>query len=105
MVLRLIGWWWTDEEHRLFAKWMDQHAPGVAVSISLHIPYDKVGVADVRLPRGCERHAFVHIGYTDESAPRDVYEQHLDELKKLLELPGKAHRATVDAEVFGTVDE
>ncbi len=71
--LRLIGWWWSSEEHRLFAEWMDEHAPGLAVSISLHIPYDKVGVADVRLPRGCERHAFVHIGYAEESNPRDVY--------------------------------
>ncbi len=35
-----------------------------------------------------------------DCAPRDVYEQHLDELKKLLELPGKAHRETVQAEVI-----
>lgn len=31
--------------------------------------------------------------------PRDVYEKHLEELKKLLELPGKARRATVAAEI------
>ncbi len=32
--------------------------------------------------------------------PRDVYQSHLDELKQLLDLPGKAHRATVDAEII-----
>jgi hypothetical protein len=31
--------------------------------------------------------------------PRAVYEQHLDDLKKLLELPGKARRSTVDGEI------
>lgn len=71
--LHFIGWWWTPEEHKLFAQWMDEHAPGVAVSMSLHIPYDKTGVSDVPLPRGCRRHAFVHIGYPDRSSPQDVY--------------------------------
>jgi hypothetical protein len=31
--------------------------------------------------------------------PRDVYQLHLDELKQLLELPGKAHRDTVDGKI------
>ena len=31
--------------------------------------------------------------------PRDVYEKHLDELKQLLDLPGKARRATVTDEI------
>jgi hypothetical protein len=31
--------------------------------------------------------------------PRDVYERYLDDLKKLLELPGKARRATVSSEI------
>jgi hypothetical protein len=39
-----------------------------------------------------------------DCAPRDVYEKHLDDLKKLLELPGKARRATVDAEVVIPAD-
>ncbi len=34
-----------------------------------------------------------------DCTPRDVYEKHLDELKKLLDLPGKARRASVDAEI------
>ena len=71
--LHFIGWWWTTEEHKLFAQWMDEHAPGVAVSMALHIPYDKTGVADVPLPKGCRKHAFVHIGYPDRSSPRDIY--------------------------------
>lgn len=71
--LHFIGWWWSAEEHRLFAQWMDEHAPGLAASMALHIPYDQTGVADVPLPKGCRKHAFVHIGYPDRSAPRDIY--------------------------------
>jgi hypothetical protein len=71
--LHFIGWWWSAEEHKLFAEWMDTHAPGAAASMALHIPYDKTGVADVPLPKGCRKHAFVHIGYPDRSAPRDIY--------------------------------
>jgi hypothetical protein len=71
--LHFIGWWWTAEEHKIFAQWMDEHAPGVAVSMALHIPYDQTGVADVPLPKGCRKHAFVHIGYPDRSTPRDIY--------------------------------
>ncbi|MDA0587820.1 MAG: FAD-dependent oxidoreductase [Planctomycetota bacterium] len=32
--------------------------------------------------------------------PRDVYERYLDDLKKLLELPGKARRETVSSEII-----
>jgi hypothetical protein len=71
--LHFIGWWWTPEEHKLFAQWMDEHAPGVAVSMALHIPYDKTSVADVPLPKGCRKYAFVHIGYPDRATPRDIY--------------------------------
>jgi hypothetical protein len=74
--LHFIGWWWTAEEHKLFAEWMDLHAPGLAASMALHIPYDKTGVAEeaaVPLPKGCRKHAFVHIGYPDRSQPPDVY--------------------------------
>lgn len=34
-----------------------------------------------------------------DCGPREVYEKHLAELNKLLDLPGKSHRATVDAEI------
>ena len=71
--LHFIGWWWTAEEHKHFAEWMDEHAPGTAVSMALHIPYDQTGVADVPLPKGCRKHAFVQIGYPDQSTPRDIY--------------------------------
>lgn len=71
--LRFIGWWWTLQEHELFAKWMDEHAPGVAAGMALYIPYGKTGVADVRLPRGCKKYAFVHIGYGEDTTPRDTY--------------------------------
>ena len=71
--LHFIGWWWSAEEHKLFAQWMDEHAPGVAASMALHIPYDKTGVADVPLPKGCRKRAFVHIGYPDRATPRDIY--------------------------------
>lgn len=71
--MRMIGWWWSAEEHRLFAEWADANAPGWVKSITLHIPYDQSDVASVPLPRGCERQAFVHIGYAEEAAPRDTY--------------------------------
>lgn len=34
-----------------------------------------------------------------DCTPRDVYEQHLDELLKLVQLPGKAHRDTYDSPI------
>jgi hypothetical protein len=71
--MRMIGWWWSAEEHRLFADWADTHAPGWVKSITQHIPYDQSDEADVPLPKGCERQAFVHIGYAEEAAPRDTY--------------------------------
>jgi len=71
--LRFIGWWWSAEEHRLFADWMDLNAPNLASSLALHIPYGETSVGDVRLPEACERHAFVHIGYGEQAQPRDVY--------------------------------
>jgi hypothetical protein len=41
--------------------------------MSLYIPYSSTTVADMRLPNGCQRWAFVHIGYADQASPRDVY--------------------------------
>jgi hypothetical protein len=69
----MIGWWWTPEEHRLLADWADREAPGWIKSMSLHIPYSATTVAGVRLPKGCQRWAFVHIGYADQANPRDIY--------------------------------
>ena len=71
--MRFIGWWWSQEEHRLFADWADDKAPGWAKSIALHIPYGSSDVADVPLPKGCERQAFVHIGYAEQAKPKDIY--------------------------------
>ncbi len=68
-----VGWWWSEEEHRLFAQWADREAPGWVKSIYLHIQYGSTDVADVPLPGGSERRAFVHIGYGEEANPRDVY--------------------------------
>lgn len=71
--MRMIGWWWSAEEHQMFADWADRHAPGWVKSITLHIPYDQSDVAGVPLPQGCSRQAFVHIGYAEDAAPRDYY--------------------------------
>ena len=71
--MRFVGWWWSAEEHRLFADWADAEAPGWVKSITQHIPYDQSDVAGVPLPRGCERQAFVHISYAEGAAPRDFY--------------------------------
>jgi hypothetical protein len=68
-----VGWWWSEEEHRLFAEWADREAPGWVKSIYLHVPYGATDVSDVPLPSGCERRAFVHIGYAEQANPRDVY--------------------------------
>ncbi len=71
--MRFVGWWWTADEHRLLAEWADKEAPGWVKNMALHIPYGKDDVADVPLPRGCARQAFVHIGYAEEASPKDVY--------------------------------
>ena len=67
----MIGWWWTDEEHRLLTDWTDREAPGWIKSNSLHIPYSSTTVAGVRLPKDCQRWAFVHIGYGDQRDQAD----------------------------------
>jgi hypothetical protein len=73
----VCGWQWTRQEHEQLAEWADREAPGWIKSIYLHIPYGKTGVTDVPLPKGCERRAFVHIGYSDYfrtgERDRDLY--------------------------------
>jgi hypothetical protein len=73
--LRHIGWWWKVEEHRLLTEWAERDIPGQTKTNFLHIPYDKMAVDNVGLPRGCQRGAFVHIGYGDLSSPGDSYGQ------------------------------
>ena len=68
--MHMIGWWWSEEEHRLFAEWADQEAPKWVRRIYLWIPYDQISVLPVPLPEDCEKAAFVHIGYSD----RQIYE-------------------------------
>jgi hypothetical protein len=71
--LRSIGWWWTPEEHRLYAQWADRQMPGQEKMLFLHIPYGRTTVGDVVLPRGCQRGAFVHIGYAGINRSADIY--------------------------------
>lgn len=69
----MIGWWWSAEEHRLFAEWVDRECPGWLEHMYLHLPYGATRVADVPLPKGCRRGAFVHISYAEQASPRDMY--------------------------------
>jgi len=69
----MTGWWWSAEEHRLFADWVDRNAPGWIDHMYLHLPYGATRVADVPLPKGCRRGAFVHISYAEQASPRDMY--------------------------------
>jgi len=71
--MHFIGWWWSAEEHQQFAEWVDREAPGWVKAMALHIPYGQTDVSNVPLPKGCERRAFVHIGYAEQAAPRDTY--------------------------------
>lgn len=72
---RLVGWWWTPEEHIQFNAWADAEAPGLFRSLSRHVPYGATapGFAGA-LPAGCASHLFVHIGYPDQRGdPSDCY--------------------------------
>jgi hypothetical protein len=72
--LRLVGWWWTPEEHALFKEWADRQAPGAFPSLARHIQYGRTApIGDAVLPADCQGHAFVHIGYADAAKPSDVY--------------------------------
>ena len=69
----MFGWQWSDEEHRLVTDWADREAPGWIKSVYVHIYYGATNIRSVQLPKGCQRRAFVHIGYADLAAPRDAY--------------------------------
>jgi len=72
--VRLIGWWWTDEEHELFKAWADSKQPGRFISLAEHIRYDETQpTPGIVLPEGCKPQAFVHIGYNNRNTHRDVY--------------------------------
>ncbi|MEA1950446.1 MAG: hypothetical protein U9N87_03620, partial [Planctomycetota bacterium] len=71
--MTMVGWWWAPEEHKLFADWADKNHPAWLKAMYLHILYGKTAVADVPLPKGCAKGAFVHIGYADKTSPRDLY--------------------------------
>lgn len=71
--LQFVGWWWSKEEHEIFTRWADSEAPGLVKSLPLHIPYGHTKVGNVPLPKGCQRGAFVHVGYADKARPRDIY--------------------------------
>ena len=71
--LHPIGWWWSAEEHELFAAYADQHLRGAVRSIALHIPYGQLAPAEVALPHGCAVRAFIHNGYADQAEPKDIY--------------------------------
>lgn len=72
--VRLVGWWWTAEEHELFKAWADAERPGLFIALAQHIRYDETRPdAGTLLPAGCEPQAFVHIGYSNDSSARDQY--------------------------------
>ncbi|OGV62280.1 MAG: hypothetical protein A2283_17655 [Lentisphaerae bacterium RIFOXYA12_FULL_48_11] len=67
------SWWWVPEEHQLINEWAVKEAPGWLKAMTLHIEYGQTGFKDVAVPDGCRKLAFVHIGYSDESAANDIY--------------------------------
>jgi hypothetical protein len=72
----MVSWQWSEEEHRLLSDWADREAPGWIKSVYMHMPYGATNVSrDLRLPKNCERRAFVHIGYADDLSTewRDLY--------------------------------
>ncbi|MBU4200674.1 MAG: hypothetical protein KKG09_07005 [Verrucomicrobia bacterium] len=74
--LRFCGWWWSPEDHNLFADWADKNIPGTIKGIALWIKYndDKpANVPQARLPRGCKQDYFFHIGFSDDRSANDTY--------------------------------
>jgi hypothetical protein len=71
--MNMLGWWWSPEEHQLFAEWVDRNAPGWIDVMYLWFPYGQTKVPDVPLPKGSRRGAWIHIGYAEQAAPRDMY--------------------------------
>jgi hypothetical protein len=68
----LAGWWWTEEDHRLFTDWADREAPGVFHSLSFFLPEDTTSYAAWPIPKGARERAFIHTSY-GETSTRDMY--------------------------------
>ncbi len=66
------GWWWSDEDHKLFSEWADSSAPGFFQSMAFHLPYGTTEYKLRPIPKGCNEKAFVHISY-GEVSNRDAY--------------------------------
>ena len=69
----LIGWWWSDADHRDFTAWADREAPGAFHAMIHHLPYGETAYAARPVPRGCRERAFVHIGYGTQAGDGDCY--------------------------------
>lgn len=60
----LLGWWWSDDDHRDFTDWADREAPGFFNSLAFHLPYGVTDYALRPIPKNCGERAFVHIAYS-----------------------------------------
>lgn len=69
----LIGWWWSDADHRDFTAWADREAPGAFHAMIHHLPYGETAYAARPVPCGCRERAFVHIGYGTQAGDGDCY--------------------------------
>lgn len=69
----LIGWWWTDEDHRDFTAWAEREAPGFFRSMAYHIRYNTAEYSVRPVPAGCGERAFVHIAYGENTTIDDTY--------------------------------
>ncbi len=67
--LRLIGWWWTKEDHRIFKEWADKEAVGKFDEFSLMIPEGDDAtdpLKGVDIPERCSKQTFIHINFGDK---------------------------------------
>jgi hypothetical protein len=60
----LLGWWWSDEDHRDFTAWADREASGFFNSMAYYLPYGVTDYAPRPVPEKCSPRAFVHICYS-----------------------------------------
>jgi hypothetical protein len=63
----LIGWWWSDEDHREFTSWADRKAKDAFNSMAFYLPYGATDYAVRPIPKNCRERAFVHIGYGEKN--------------------------------------
>lgn len=67
MKAELLGWWWSDDDHRHFADWANRHAAGAFDAMVFHLPYGQSAYQPRPIPRGCARKSFVHISYGEKT--------------------------------------